>query len=176
MAKKIQKTFIIAGIMIMILATTACGTFLVGIEAPAPVQDTELFSENQEPELELTAFGEAESQSEDEPAPEPAEKIPETPTAILVTAWLGHIASLPEGSQYDDFVILSPQGTGEFGLTGATPEIEAEIRTLRDADGPSEFVHLWGVLSCEVEDYNSCQLLVDKLQYGANIAEEDIEG
>jgi hypothetical protein len=50
-----------------------------------------------------------------------------------VIAWLGHIASLPEGSQYDDFVILSPQGTGEFGLTGATQEIEAEIRTLRDA-------------------------------------------
>ncbi len=175
MAKKIQNTYIIAGIMILILATTACGTFQVGLEAPAPVQDTELISENQEPELELTALEESENQTENEPALEPAEKIPETPTEILVTAWLGHIANLPEGSQYDDLVILSPQGTGEFGLTGATPEIEAEIRTLRDADGPSEYVHLWGVLSCEVEDYNGCQLLVNKLQYGANYAEEDIE-
>jgi len=176
MAKKIQKTYIIAGIMILILTTTACGTFQVGLEAPAPVQGTEIISEIQEPELGLTALEETESQTEDEPAPEPAEEIPESTITIAVIAWLGHIASLPEGSQYDDFVILSPPGTGEFGLTGATPEIEAEIRTLRDADGPSEFVHLWGVLSCEVEDYNSCQLLVDKLQYGANIAEEDIEG
>ena len=175
MAKKIQKTYMIAGIMILILATPACGTFQVGLEAPAPVQDTEHISENQKPELELTALGEAESQTEDEPAPEPAEEIPESPITIAVIAWLGHIASLPEGSQYDDFVILSPPGTGEFGLTGATQEIEAEIRTLRDADGPSEYVHLWGMLSCDVEDYNGCQLLVNKLQYGASYAEEDIE-
>ncbi|MES0361071.1 MAG: hypothetical protein ABUK20_09165 [Anaerolineales bacterium] len=176
MAKKIQKTYIIAGIMILILATTACGTFQVGVEAPAPVQDTELISENQEPELEFTALGEAESQTEDEPAPEPAEEIPESPITIAVIAWLGHIASLPEGSQYDDFVILSPQGTGEFGLTGATQEIEAEIRTLRDADGPSEYVHLWGMLSCDVEDYNGCQIAVDRLQNGYRNGAQYSEG
>ena len=168
MAKKIQITYIIPGIMILILATSECGAIQVGVETPAPGQDTEHISENQEPELELTALGEAESQTEDEPTSEP-------PSTVVVIAWRGHIARLPEGSQYDDFVILSPQGTGEFGLTGATPEIEAEIRTLRDADGPNKYVHLWGTLSCEIEDYNGCQLLVEKLQYGANHTEEDIK-
>jgi hypothetical protein len=94
-----------------------------------------------------------------------------------VTAWQGHIVSLPDGSQYDDFVILSPEGTGELGLTGATPEIEAEIRTLRDVpESPNKFVHLWGLLSCDVDDYNGCQLVVDKLRYGyPNTVEEEID-
>jgi hypothetical protein len=92
-----------------------------------------------------------------------------------VIAWLGHIASLPEGSQYDDMVTLSPDGTGEFGLTGDTPEIEAEIRSLRDAEGPNEFVHFWGILQCNVDDYNSCQLVVDQMQYGANYSEENFK-
>ena len=174
MAKKNQKIYIIIGITVLILAILACGSVQVGVLTPTPEGDTQPINENQE--LEVAALEEAESQTEDDPAPEPAEEDPEPPITIAVTAWLGHIASLPEGSQYDDFVILSPEGTGEFGLTGATPQIEAEIRTLRDADGPSEYVHLWGMLPCDVEDYNGCQLLVDKMLYGANYAEEDIEG
>ena len=96
------------------------------------------------------------------------------PATTTVVAWLGHIASLPEGSQFDDMVMLSPEGTGEFGLTGATPEIESEIHSLRDAEGPNEYVHLWGTLSCGSDDYNNCQLVVDRMQYGANYSEEDI--
>jgi hypothetical protein len=96
------------------------------------------------------------------------------PKTTPVVAWLGHIASLPEGSQFDDMVMLSPEGTGEFGLTGATPEIEAEIHSLRDAEGPDEYVHFWGTLSCGIDDYNNCQLVVDRMQYGANFSEEDI--
>ena len=96
------------------------------------------------------------------------------PASTMVVAWLGHIASLPEGSRFDDMLVLAPEGTGELGLIGSTPEIEAEIQSLRDAKGPDEYVHLWGVLSCGVEDYNNCQLSVDRLQYGANFSEEDI--
>jgi hypothetical protein len=96
------------------------------------------------------------------------------PAKTTVVAWLGHIASLPEGSQFDDMVVLSPEGTGEFGLTGATPEIESEIHYLRDAEGPNEYVHLWGNLSCGIDDYNNCQLVVERMQYGANYSEEDI--
>jgi len=177
MAKKNQKIYIIFGITVLILATLACGSVQVGVLTPTPEGDTQPVNENQEPDSELAALEEVDSQTEDEPAPEPAEEVPEPPITIAVTAWLGHIASLPEGSQYDDFVILSPQGTGEFGLTGATPEIEAEFRTLRDvAEGSSKYVHLWGTLSCDVDDYNGCQLVVDKLRYGyPNTVEEDIE-
>jgi hypothetical protein len=96
------------------------------------------------------------------------------PALMPVVAWLGHIASLPEGSRFDDMVMLSPEGTGEFGLIGATPEIEAEIVSLRDADGPNEYDFFWGVLTCGVDDYNNCQLSVDRLQYGANYSEEPI--
>jgi hypothetical protein len=36
-----------------------------------------------------------------------------------VVAWLGRVVSLPAGSQFDDYVILEPEGAGEVGLTGA---------------------------------------------------------
>ena len=171
MPKKIQKSYIILGITALILATLACGSIQVGMVTPTPEGDTQPINEDQEPEL--ATLPETESQTDDEPAPEPVEH----PTTIVVTAWYGHIVSLPEGSQYDDFVILEPEETGEFGLTGATPEIEAEIRTLRDvAEGPNKYVHLWGTLSCDADDYNGCQLVVDKLRYGyPNTVEEDIE-
>jgi len=175
MAKKIQKSYIILGITVLILTTLACGSVQVGVVTPTPVGNMQ---PAQASDSELAAIEEVDSQTEDQPASEPADEIPESPTTFVVTAWQGHIASLPEGSQYDDFVILTPEGTGEFGLTGATPEIEAEIRTLRDAaDGPNKYVHLWGLLSCEVEDYNGCQLFVDKLRYGyPNSVEENIDG
>ena len=94
-----------------------------------------------------------------------------------IVAWLGHIASMPEGSRFDDMVVLSPDGTGELGLTGATPDIEAEIHSLRDAEDPNEYVHFWGnLLLCSIDDYNNnnCQLVVERMQYGANYSEEDI--
>ncbi|NOQ39152.1 MAG: hypothetical protein GQ562_02460, partial [Anaerolineales bacterium] len=97
------------------------------------------------------------------------------PALSNVVAWRGHIASLPEGSQYDDMVMLIPEGAGEFGLTGVTPEIEAEIQSLRDAEGSNEYIHFWGALTCGgVDDYNDCQLVVDRMQYGANFSEEKI--
>ena len=65
---------------------------------------------------------------------------------------------------YDDFILLSPAGVGEFGITGATPELESEIRFLRDADGTDEYVYFWGQFSCGVADYGQCQLLVDQIQ------------
>ena len=94
-----------------------------------------------------------------------------------IVAWLGHIASAPEGSRFDNIVVLSPQGTGVLGLTGATPEIETEIHSLRDAEGPNEYIHIWGnLVSCNIDNYNSnnCELVVERMQYGANYSEEDI--
>ena len=176
MSKIIQKIYVILGVTVMILVSQACGSVQVGVVAPTPEGNVGLINENQEPDSDLAVLEEVESQTKDELVPGPADEVPEPPTTIAVTAWLGHIASLPEGSQYDDVVILSPEGTGEFGLTGATPEIEAEIRTLRDAEQQGKYVHLWGMLSCDIEDYNGCQLLVEKLQYGANHTEEEIEG
>jgi hypothetical protein len=168
MAKKNNKIFFYIWITSLILVSLACGSFQVGVVTPTADEDTKPISEAQGPEPVVTPEGGKSKVEED--------MIIEPPPAKAVIAWLGHIASLPETSQYDDMVILSPEGTGEFGLAGATPEIEAEIRTLRDAGGPNEYVHLWGALSCNVEDYNNCQLTVDRLQYGANYSEEAIKG
>jgi hypothetical protein len=87
------------------------------------------------------------------------------PTATYPIAWYGHIASLPEGERYDDKVMF-PFDAGEVGIAGHTPELEARIQSLRDATGEGEYVHLWGVLYCNIDDYNTCQLNVERLEYG----------
>jgi hypothetical protein len=94
------------------------------------------------------------------------EELSGQPTATTAIAWYGHIASLPDGNPYDDKVVLSPSGVGEFGIKGNTPDIEKKIHTLRDGTGPTEYIHLWGLLYCNVDDYNTCQLNVDRLEYG----------
>ncbi|MBN1668830.1 MAG: hypothetical protein JW862_17190 [Anaerolineales bacterium] len=99
-----------------------------------------------------------------------------TPGIIEAVAWVGHVIGMPEGSQYDDFVLLSPSGVGEYGIAGATPELEAEIRFLRDAEGADEYVFFWGQFDCTVDDYNGCQLLVERIQRGATYTEDQAEG
>jgi putative hemolysin len=83
-----------------------------------------------------------------------------------VIAWVGHIASTPPGAQFDDYVILMPEGAGEIGIQGATQDVQAKIEALRDAQGVQEYVHLWGSLTCEVADYGNCQLSASKVRFG----------
>jgi putative hemolysin len=94
-----------------------------------------------------------------------------------VAGWLGHVVGLPTGSQFDDYVALVPEGTAEFGLTGADPGLEAEIVSLRDKAEPGRYVNLWGTITCGVPDYGGCQLLVTRLRYGPTVSEpEPVEG
>jgi len=113
----------------------------------------------------------------------PPEDIDPTATntePIQVSGWLGYVVSLPDGSQYEDKLVLMPEGTGELGISGATPEIEAEIIALRDKVEPGKYAHFWGRLTCSVPDVNGCQFLVERLRYGASATEpepiEDWEG
>ena len=174
MSKKNQKMKIILGVVVLILASLACGSFQVGVVTPTPEGDVLPVSGDQETKSGSTDLEAIETPKEDEVNINSVEETPDPPSSFDVVAWLGHIASLPQSSQYDDMLVLSPEGTGELGLVGSTPEIEAEIRSLRDAEGPQEWVHLWGELSCQVDDYDGCQLLVDRLQYGANYSEEEV--
>jgi hypothetical protein len=96
------------------------------------------------------------------------------PTATSVVAWRGHIASLPDGSQFDDKVVFYPEGAGEYGIKGWTPEVEAEIVSLRDATGDQQWVYLWGHLLCNYADYNKCRLSVDRMEYEGNYSGETI--
>lgn len=175
MAKKSNKLNLFMGLAVMMLVTLACGSIQVGVVTPTPEGGLEPIHEAQEEVATSTPVTGGEIPAGETRAPEDA-SAGAVSTEIPVVAWLGHIASLPVSSQYDDFVLLSPQGTGEFGLTGANEDIEAEIRSLRDAGGPQEYVHLWGSLSCQGQDYNGCQLVVDRLQYGAVNSEEPVHG
>jgi hypothetical protein len=78
-----------------------------------------------------------------------------------VVGWYGQVVSLPEGAQFDDYLSLEPQGTGEVGLTGADATATAEIEGLRDS---GTYAHFWGTLVCGVPDYNACQLVVTHLR------------
>jgi hypothetical protein len=94
-----------------------------------------------------------------------------------VVGWMGYVVSAPEGAQYDDYLVLVPEGAGEFGLAGATPEIEGTIVTLRDKEEPGKYANFWGTLTCDAADYGNCQLLVSKARYGQVISDPDpVEG
>jgi putative hemolysin len=94
-----------------------------------------------------------------------------------VTGWSGYVVSAPQGAQYDDILVLLPEGAGQVGLTGASEAIESEIVALRDKPEPGKVAHFWGTLTCGVSDYNGCQLLVTSLRYGMhNTNPEPVEG
>lgn len=96
---------------------------------------------------------------------------------IQVIAWTGHVASTPTGAQFDDYLILSPQGAGQVGLSGVTPEIEEQIVGLRDREGVGEYATFWGTLICPAVDYGGCQLRVTDVRFGLYQTEpEPVEG
>jgi len=78
-----------------------------------------------------------------------------------VVGWYGQVISLPGGPQFDDYLSLEPEGTGEVGLTGADPTLEGEIKNLRDS---GIYAHFWGTLTSDVPDYNGQQLVVTRLR------------
>ena len=160
-----NKSYFYLAAAALILSALACNTLQVGVATPIPEDNNQLVSDGDD----ISPTLEVEEETQDEEAEQE-----EGPAVLSAVAWQGHIASMPEGSQYDDVLILNPEGIGEYGLAGATPEIEAEIRTLRDGEGPQMYIHLWGEFSCGVDDVNGCQLLVDRLQYGPKMSEEDV--
>jgi putative hemolysin len=78
--------------------------------------------------------------------------------------WYGYVISLPAGSQYDDCLVLEPEGVGEIGIAGVDEGIEAQIVALRDQEEPGKYAHFWGTLACGVPDYGGCQLVVTRLR------------
>ena len=83
-----------------------------------------------------------------------------------VVGWLGHITSLPDRAEYDDFIQFFPEDAGAVGIAGDTQALDALIQSLRDGTGVQAAVFIWGTLHCGVPDYGGCQVLVEDLQYG----------
>lgn len=104
--------------------------------------------------------------AEEEPSKETQEVVHTNENAGLdVIGWMGYILSTPDGAQFDDYVVVLPEGeVGEFGIEGTNDDINAKIIELRDHAQPGMYAHLWGKLTCDVIDYGGCQLLVDRLR------------
>ena len=92
---------------------------------------------------------------------------------LPVAGWLGHVVSNPPGSQYDDYLVLQPEGAGEIGVEGVKEAIQAEIVALRDHEEPGKYAHFWGSLICDVPDYGGCQLVVTRVRAGTDIADPE---
>jgi len=92
------------------------------------------------------------------------EAIGEPTVDKAVVGWYGYVVGLPEGAQFDDKLVIYPEGAGEMGIEGATETIDAEIVALRDQAEPGKYAHFWGILVCDVPDVNGCQLLVERLR------------
>lgn len=102
------------------------------------------------------------------------EDVPPKPSAYQVQGWMGHVRSLPDGGDYVEF---SPQGSGAMGIAGATDVVEHRIAELRDLTGAGEFANFWGSVTCGVDDYQGCQLVVDRLRAGQEqSAAEAVDG
>jgi len=143
----------LAALLVATLLSTACGTLEIGVETPVDIQADEVEQQPVEDAIEAPTGGAA--------------------AVVSVAAWFGHVASAPDGSAYDDQFELLPEGTGIVGLEAASTEIEAELASLRDADGPEEHVHIWGELVCGVDDAGGCRVTVDRLRYGSIMFEPE---
>lgn len=94
-----------------------------------------------------------------------------------IRGWIGYVLSTPEGAQFDDYVVMLPEGSGEFGIEGADETLEAKIVELRDKEEPGKYAHFWGNIRCDVIDHGGCQFLVTKVRIGTEITEpEPIDG
>ncbi len=95
--------------------------------------------------------------------------------AIPVVAWAGRFRELAEGAGADDYFVILPEGTGAVGVEGVDEQLESLI-ALNDMSD-DDYVHVWGELTCNVEDFNGCRILIDRIRYGLDITSpESVKG
>ena len=79
-----------------------------------------------------------------------------------IVDWWGVIKSTEPGAQFDDyFERLDLRQVIYFGIDSMDPAIKSQIEALRDS---GKVVHIYGVLVSNVPDYNSSQILVDRIE------------
>jgi len=125
----------------LIVLLSGCVTLKVGLE-PLPPQ-TPTVNPSQTPTRSIQSLG------------------PDYTSGVVVTGWLGEVYSLATGNKYEDVLNLEPQGAGIIGIAGAGPDADRQITLLRDSGMQANF---WGVLTCGVDDFNGCQLLVERVR------------
>lgn len=91
------KIYIVLLVTALVLTSQACGTVQVGVATPTPEGMIEPAGDIQVVTSEHSTPTDEDSQPQEELVPEAPTPEPETPSTAAVTAWLGHIASLPQG-------------------------------------------------------------------------------
>lgn len=91
---------------------------------------------------------------------------------IPVIAWAGRFEKLAEGAGPNDYFIMIPEGIGAVGVEGADEELESMIDL--HAASSADYVHVWGTLSCGVEDFNNCRILVERIHAFPEIIEGEV--
>ncbi|MBN2006057.1 MAG: DUF333 domain-containing protein [Anaerolineae bacterium] len=85
----------------------------------------------------------------------------ETAAEEMETEWIGTIASMPAGSQYDDYFQMMDQDGSRAGITGRDDDINKRLAELRDT---GVTVHIWGVFHKAVPDAYDLQIVVSRLE------------
>jgi len=158
---------LVAGLCSAVLVLCACGAPTVGLADQSGLEPATGSRGDQNPAVVGLANPASEEVSGQIIAPDLSTAVATGGSSIQVVGWLGHVVSLPEGAQFDDYVVFQPVGAGEFGLTGVDEDIEAEIVALRDKAEPGKAVHFWGALTCGAPDYGGCQVVVTQIRGGA---------
>jgi hypothetical protein len=92
-----------------------------------------------------------------------------------VIAWAGRFKALVEGAGPNDYFVMIPEGVGAVGVEGIDKQMESAMELLTASSG--DYAHIWGCLSCGVEDFNGCRVLVERIRFGNEITEaEPVEG
>ena len=91
---------------------------------------------------------------------------------IPVIAWAGRLEKLAEGAGPNDYFLLIPEGVGALGVEGADTQLESDIESL--AAFSADYVHLWGKLSCGVDDFNDCRILVERIRSHPEITSAEV--
>jgi putative hemolysin len=87
-----------------------------------------------------------------------------TPPGITeeIFDWWGVIKSTEPGAQFDDY--FERQDFTQiitFGIDSRDPAVQSQIEALRDS---GKIVHLYGTLFSNMPDYNSSQIMVDRIE------------
>jgi inhibitor of cysteine peptidase len=82
------------------------------------------------------------------------------PAATAVVGWTGTIQSLPAGAQFDDYFTLSGTVPVQYGIAGATPDVEAQLAELRDS---GQRIRISGELQALVPDVHLVQIAVTEV-------------
>jgi hypothetical protein len=99
----------------------------------------------------------------------------ETPKDIPVVAWAGRFKALAEGAGPNDYFVMMPEGVGAVGVEGIDKQMESDMQLLTASS--ADYAHIWGRLSCGVDDFNNCRVLVERIRFGNEITEaEPVEG